>query len=383
MEADRRKDEFLATLAHELRNPLAPIRTGLEILQERRRRRRGGGAGPPGDRPPDAAPGAADRRPARREPHHRQQARPAARAGELGESCTRRVETSRADHRAGPHALTLRLPPTRHRRARRRHPAHADRSPTCSERLEVHAARRPHPAEGAAPPTARSRFGSATTASASPRPTCRACSRSSRRSCPASKAAGAASASAWRWCAAWSRCTAAWSRCTARARDRAAIRRAPAADDRRRRRGRGTRRGREPPLEPSRRVLVVDDNVDNAAALALLSAAARTPGETAYDGEQACEAAERFRPDVVLLDIGLPKLDGHEVCQYIRLQPWGANIQIIAQTGWAENRPHAQPLGRLRRSPREAGRSPRLHRAHRPLRLMPLPLASMLNLMAA
>ena len=92
----------------------------------------------------------------------------------------------------------------------------------------------------------------------------------------------------------------------------------------------------DPPLEPSRRVLVVDDNVDNAAALALYLRQRGHLVETAYDGEQACEAAERFRPDVVLLDIGLPKLDGHEVCQYIRLQPWGANIQIIAQTGWGQ-----------------------------------------------
>ena len=83
-------------------------------------------------------------------------------------------------------------------------------------------------------------------------------------------------------------------------------------------------------------MLVVDDNIDNAAALALYLRQRGHLVETAYDGEQACEAAERFRPDVVLLDIGLPKLDGHEVCQYIRRQPWGANIQIIAQTGWGQ-----------------------------------------------
>jgi signal transduction histidine kinase/CheY-like chemotaxis protein len=88
--------------------------------------------------------------------------------------------------------------------------------------------------------------------------------------------------------------------------------------------------------EESRRVLVVDDNVDNAEALALYLRQRGHLVETAFDGEEACDTAERFRPDAVLLDIGLPKMSGHDVCRFIRRQPWGANIQIIAQTGWGQ-----------------------------------------------
>ena len=88
---------------------------------------------------------------------------------------------------------------------------------------------------------------------------------------------------------------------------------------------------------PSRRVLVVDDNVDNADSLALYLRQRGHLVDTAYDGDVACRVAERFRPDVVLLDIGLPKLGGHEVCQYLRRQPWGVGMQIIAQTGWGQD----------------------------------------------
>jgi signal transduction histidine kinase/ActR/RegA family two-component response regulator len=88
---------------------------------------------------------------------------------------------------------------------------------------------------------------------------------------------------------------------------------------------------------PTRRVLVVDDNVDNADSLALYLRQRGHLVDTAYDGDVACRAAERFRPNVVLLDIGLPKLGGHEVCRYIRRQPWGVDMQIIAQTGWGQD----------------------------------------------
>ena len=57
---------------------------------------------------------------------------------------------------------------------------------------------------------------------------------------------------------------------------------------------------------------------------------------TAYDGQEAVDAAEEFRPDVVLLDIGLPKLNGYEACRRIREQPWGASAVIIALTGWGQ-----------------------------------------------
>jgi CheY-like chemotaxis protein len=59
--------------------------------------------------------------------------------------------------------------------------------------------------------------------------------------------------------------------------------------------------------------------------------------ETAHDGEQAIVAAERFRPHVMLLDIGMPKLNGYEVCQRIRDRAWGKSILIIALTGWGQD----------------------------------------------
>lgn len=54
----------------------------------------------------------------------------------------------------------------------------------------------------------------------------------------------------------------------------------------------------------------------------------------AHDGMAALEASERFRPDVVLLDLGLPKMNGIDVCRQIREQPWGTTIVILALTGW-------------------------------------------------
>ena len=57
---------------------------------------------------------------------------------------------------------------------------------------------------------------------------------------------------------------------------------------------------------------------------------------TAYDGEQAVETAEAMRPDVVLLDIGMPKLNGYDACRRIREQPWGQGMFLIALTGWGQ-----------------------------------------------
>jgi CheY-like chemotaxis protein len=56
----------------------------------------------------------------------------------------------------------------------------------------------------------------------------------------------------------------------------------------------------------------------------------------AHDGGEALAAAERFRPDVTLLDIGLPELNGYEVCQRLRREPWGKSMTIVALTGWGQ-----------------------------------------------
>lgn len=104
------------------------------------------------------------------------------------------------------------------------------------------------------------------------------------------------------------------------------------------------RAGRSPqpasePLEISSlscRILIVDDNFDSAESLALLFQT--LGGETcvAHDGLEALAAIEKYRPEVILLDIGLPKLNGHEVCRRVRSQPWGKDIIMIALTGWSQ-----------------------------------------------
>ena len=57
---------------------------------------------------------------------------------------------------------------------------------------------------------------------------------------------------------------------------------------------------------------------------------------TAYDGVAAVDAAATFQPEVVLLDLGLPKLNGYEVARKIREQPWGQDMIIVALTGWGQ-----------------------------------------------
>ena len=82
------------------------------------------------------------------------------------------------------------------------------------------------------------------------------------------------------------------------------------------------------------RVLVVDDNVDSAESLAMLLTLEGYDAQTAHDGQQALEMTAAFRPDVMLLDIGMPKLNGYEVCRNLRKQSWGKKIIVIALTGW-------------------------------------------------
>ena len=57
---------------------------------------------------------------------------------------------------------------------------------------------------------------------------------------------------------------------------------------------------------------------------------------TAHDGIAALSIAEQFRPDIVLLDIGLPHLNGYETCRRIRAQSWGKSITMVAVTGWGQ-----------------------------------------------
>jgi PAS domain S-box-containing protein len=84
------------------------------------------------------------------------------------------------------------------------------------------------------------------------------------------------------------------------------------------------------------RVLVVDDNEDGAESLAMLLELEGYETLQAHDGVEAIEAAERFRPDAILLDVGLPIMNGYEVCRRIREQPWGKDVVLVALTGWGQ-----------------------------------------------
>ena len=90
------------------------------------------------------------------------------------------------------------------------------------------------------------------------------------------------------------------------------------------------------------RILVVDDNRDAATSLALLLKISGHETQTAHDGLEAVEVAAAFRPDVVLLDISLPKLSGHDACRRIRQQSWGKNMVLVALTGWGQDEDRRQ-----------------------------------------
>lgn len=93
------------------------------------------------------------------------------------------------------------------------------------------------------------------------------------------------------------------------------------------------------PQPPAHRfkILVVDDNPDSALSMAMMLSMMGHDTRTAHDGESAVATAESFLPDVVLLDIGLPKLNGYEVAQRIREQAWGVSMYLIAVTGWGQD----------------------------------------------
>ena len=84
------------------------------------------------------------------------------------------------------------------------------------------------------------------------------------------------------------------------------------------------------------RILVVDDNHDSAMSLGMMLKLMGNETHTAHDGLAAVEAAEKIRPDMILLDIGLPKLNGYDACRRIREQPWSKGIVIVALTGWGQ-----------------------------------------------
>jgi PAS domain S-box-containing protein len=98
--------------------------------------------------------------------------------------------------------------------------------------------------------------------------------------------------------------------------------------------------GLDPAVATGLRIVVADDNRDSADLFAMLLRLSGNDVYTAYDGVSAVETAERVRPDAVLLDIGMPRLNGEDACRQIRATPWGGSVMIIAVTGWdqEENR---------------------------------------------
>jgi CheY-like chemotaxis protein len=86
-----------------------------------------------------------------------------------------------------------------------------------------------------------------------------------------------------------------------------------------------------------RRVLVVDDNADAASTLATMLSLHGFETRLAFGGKDGLRIAEEWQPDVAVIDIGMPQLNGYELCRLIREQPWGERMLMIACTGWGQN----------------------------------------------
>jgi CheY-like chemotaxis protein len=92
----------------------------------------------------------------------------------------------------------------------------------------------------------------------------------------------------------------------------------------------------------ARKILVVDDNRDSATSLALMLQLMGNETRTAHDGIEGLETAAAFRPDVVLLDLGMPRLNGYDTAQRMREQPWGRTAILVALTGWGQESDRAR-----------------------------------------
>lgn len=85
-----------------------------------------------------------------------------------------------------------------------------------------------------------------------------------------------------------------------------------------------------------RRLLIADDRADSADTMAMLLQLTGHDVRTAYSGEDAIAVAEAFRPDVALIDLGMPRVSGYDVCRRIRQEPWGRQMCLVAVTGWGQ-----------------------------------------------
>jgi CheY-like chemotaxis protein len=95
------------------------------------------------------------------------------------------------------------------------------------------------------------------------------------------------------------------------------------------------------------KILVADDDQDSAESLAMLFQLMGHDVRSAQSGLAAIDVAAEFRPELIVLDIGMPGLDGYEVCRRIRQHPWGQAIVIAALTGWTrdEDRDRSEQAG--------------------------------------
>jgi len=98
-----------------------------------------------------------------------------------------------------------------------------------------------------------------------------------------------------------------------------------------------------PPSAP-RRILIVDDSPEIVMSLSTLLQMSGNTTQAAQNGEEAISMAEQFRPEVILLDLGLPKVDGFEVCRRIRQQAWGKEMAIVALTGMGHDEARMKTL---------------------------------------
>ena len=85
-----------------------------------------------------------------------------------------------------------------------------------------------------------------------------------------------------------------------------------------------------------RRIMVVDDNTDSAMALALLIGTEGHEVQTANDGRAALELADAFKPELILLDISMPGLNGYEIARCLQERPWAVCLTLVAVSGWGE-----------------------------------------------
>ncbi len=99
--------------------------------------------------------------------------------------------------------------------------------------------------------------------------------------------------------------------------------------------------GRTGPLQErtarKRRILVVDDNLDAAETLAQILRATGHVVKVANDGQRALEVGKELAPELILMDIGMPLMDGCETCERMRLESWGKNVRIVALSGWGQD----------------------------------------------